>query len=201
MRVRRRIAALGIVGAITAGASHAAGAQAVNLSLAVVQDSISPAPSVIVQGTPGPEELGPYTITLEVALEPQFRAPIFVGSSPNLSATFTLDSLLPERKVANFRARIVDRFGRVTENVRSFPVRSWLRLVSPTRTINDVLFSRQPQFAWSSPGITLPPGPWAYDITITNTATGRIQQYHPADTTFAPPNPLDACTSYRWSLH
>lgn len=200
MRARRRIAALGFVGAFAVGGTHAAVAQSVNLSLAVDQDSISPAPSVIVQGTPGPAELGPYTITLEVALEPQFRAPIFVGSSPNLSATFTLDSLLPERKVANFRARIVDRFGRVTESVRSFPVRSWLRLVSPTRTINDVLFSRQPQFVWSSPGISLPPGPWSYQITITNTATGQLQQRNVSDTTFVPTTPLDACTSYRWSV-
>lgn len=200
MRVRRRIAAL-VVGMSIALGGRTAAAQSVNLSMAVIQDSISPAPAILVEGTPGPPELGPYTITLEVALEPQFRSPVFVGSSPSLSATFAIDSLLPERKIANFRARIIDRTGAVHEIVRSFPVRSWLRLISPTRAINDVLFTRRPQFAWSSPGITLPPGPWAYDITITNTATGRIQQYHPADTTFAPPNPLDACTSYRWSLH
>ena len=196
---RRRIAALVLGLSIVAG-GRTATAQSVNLSMAVIQDSISPAPSILVEGTPGPVDLAPYTITLEVALEPQFRSPVFVGSSPSLSGTFAIDSLLPEHKVAHFRARIIDRTGAVHEIVRSFPVRSWLRLVTPTRTINDVLFTRQPTFAWSSPGITFPPGPWSYDVTITNVATSQIQQYHPADTAFVPPNPLDACTSYRWSV-
>ena len=200
MMVRRRVAALLMGTSIAFGAGRIAGAQSVNLSLAVIQDSISPAPAVLVEGTPGPTDLGPYTITLEVALEPQFRAPVFVGSSPTLSASFVLDSLLPEHKVASFRARIIDRLGAVHEIVRSFPVRSWLRLISPTRTINDVLFTRQPTFVWSSPGITLPPGPWSYELTITNIATGRFEQHTTSDTAFVPANPLDACTSYRWSV-
>jgi len=201
MTVRRRAAALASGMSIVLGGLRVAAAQSVNLSLAVVQDSISPAPAVLVEGTPGPQDLAPYTITLEVALEPQFRAPVFVGSSASLSATFAIDSLLPERKIASFRARIIDRTGAVHEIIRSFPVHSWLRLISPTRAINDVLFTRRPTFAWSSPGITLPPGPWSYDITITNIATGRFEQRATSDTTFVPPDPLDACTSYRWSVH
>lgn len=200
MMVRRRHAAL-VLGMSIALGGRMAAAQSVNLVMAVIQDSISPAPAILVEGTPAPEDLGPYTITLEVALEPQFRSPVFVGSSPTLSATFVIDSLLPAGKIANFRARIIDRTGAVHEIVRSFPVHSWLRLISPTRTINDVLFTRQPTFAWSSPGVTLPPGPWTYDITITDIATGRFQQRSTADTTFVPPSPLDACTSYRWSVH
>ena len=201
MTVRRRAAALASGMSIALGGLRVAAAQSVNLSLAVVQDSISPAPAVLVEGTPGPQDLAPYTITLEVALEPQFRAPVFVGSSASLSATFAIDSLLPEGKIASFRARIIDRTGAVHEIIRNFPVHSWLRLISPTRAINDVLFTRRPTFAWSSPGITLPPGPWSYDITITNIATGRFEQRATSDTTFVPPDPLDACTSYRWSVH
>jgi hypothetical protein len=200
MTVWRRAAALLLGMGFALSGGRRAGAQSVNLSMAIIQDSISPAPAVLVEGTPGPPELGPYTITLEVALEPQFRAPVFVGSSPNLSATFAIDSLLPERKIANFRARIIDRFGGVHEIVRAFPVHSWLRLISPTRAINDVLFTRTPTFSWSSPGITLPPGPWSYDITITNIATGRFEQHTTSDTAFVPSTPLDACTSYRWSV-
>jgi hypothetical protein len=67
--------------------------------------------------------------------------------------------------------------------------------------VNDVLFTRQPTFVWSSPAVTLPPGPWTYDITITNTANGTISRSSVGDTTFVPSNPLEACTSYRWSVH
>ena len=152
------------------------------------------------QGTPGAPSFGPYNITLEAAFEQAFRAPFLVRSSADLSASFQVDSLLPPQTVVWFRARIFDRLGNFQEQIRPFPVRSWLRLIAPTRSVNDVLFTRQPTFAWSSPAVTLPPGPWAYEITITNTANGQLKQFTVNDTTFIPPTPLEACTSYRWSL-
>jgi len=203
MMARRRHAALALVVGMLAGAgvTSRGNAQAVSLSVAVVNDSISPAPQMLVQGTPGPPTLAPYSITLEAALEPLFRNPFLVRASSDLSASFQVDSLLPPNTVVYFRARIFDRLGNTKEQVRSFPVRSWLRLVSPTRSVNDVLFTRQPTFAWSSPGVTLPPGPWTYEITITNTASQQFRQFTANDTTFVPPAPLEACTSYRWSVH
>jgi hypothetical protein len=201
MTVRRRHAALALVVGLMAGVASRGIAQSVSVSLVVVNDSISPAPQILVQATPGPPSLAPYNVTLEVALEPLFRAPFLVRASSDLSPSFQVDSLLPERTVVFFRARIFDRFGNFREKISQFPVRSWLRLVSPTRSVNDVLFTRQPTFTWSSPGVTLPPGPWTYEITITNTANGQINQFTANDTTFVPPTPLEACTSYRWSLH
>jgi hypothetical protein len=197
---RRRAALALVVGMLAGGATRVSAQMAVSVALAVLNDSISPAPQILVQGTPGDPVLGPYNITLEAALEPLFRAPILVRSSSELSASFHVDSLFPERTIVYFRARIFDRLGNFREDVRSFPVRSWLRLVAPTRTVNDVLFTRQPTFVWSSPAVTLPPGPWAYLITITNTANGEIRQSSVNDTTFVPANPLEACTSYRWSV-
>jgi hypothetical protein len=202
MMARRRYAALALVVGLMAGVASRGFAQAVLVTMAVVNDSISPAPQVLVQGTPGPPENAPYSVTLEVSLEPRFVAPIAVRSSDNLNAAFQLDSLLPEHAVVYFRGRIFDRFGNAQEQVRSFPVRSWLRLISPTRSVNDVLFTRQPTFTWSVPPVTLPPGPWgAYLITITNTANGQLIQFTANDTTFVPPVPLESCTSYRWNVH
>lgn len=199
---RRRHAALALGVGLVAAASARATAQSVSVSIAVVNDSISPAPAIVVQGTPGPPELGPYSLSLEVSFDPQFRAPIAVRSAAAPTASFQLDSLLPEHSTTYFRARIIDREGRAQESVRSFHVRSWLRLVAPAQLVNNVVFSRRPQFSWDSPGITLPPGPWTYEITITNTATGTAEQHQTVDeTTFVPPTPLDACTSYRWSVH
>src|SRR5215471_4427429 len=201
MTALRRCAAPALLVGLIAGVGSQGTAQSVSLSLAVVNDSISPAPQILVQGTAGPPSLGPYSVTLEVSLEPLFRVPFLVRTSSNLSASFQADSLFPQRTVVFFRARILDRLGNFQEQIRSFPVRTWLRLISPTRTVNDVLFTRQPTFIWSSPGVTLPPGPWTYEITITNTASQQFRQFTANDTTFVPPAPLEACTSYRWSVH
>jgi hypothetical protein len=205
MRRGRRAAALAVIAGLTGW--RAAVAQSVTVSVPTlvednrVTDSISPAPPILVQGTAGPADRGPYSVTLEVALEPQFRAPIVVRASESLNMSVQVDSLLPERTRVYFRGRIIDRSGQVQEDVRSFPVRSWLRLVRPTRRSNDVLFTRQPQFVWSSPGITLPPGPWQYTLSIMNTKNGQEDfRFQPADTSFVPSTPLEACTSYSWRL-
>ncbi len=215
MRWGRRAAALAVIAGVAPW--RPAVAQSVTVSVPVVNDSISPAPPILVQGTPGAPSLGPYSLSLEVALEPQFRAPIMIRSASAMTLSAQPDSLFPESARVFFRGRLVDAQGQVVrEDLRSFPVRSWLRLISPTRRSNDVLFTRQPQFIWSSPGITLPPGPWSYDLSIVNTKTGLIDQEYTdpkvKDTlltvgsvlepaaTFVLTSPLEACTSYSWRL-
>lgn len=215
MRWGRRTAALAVIAGM-AGV-RAAGAQSVTVSVPVVNDSISPAPPILVAGTPGAPSQGPYSLSLEVALEPQFRAPIIIRASPAMTLSVQADSLFPEHVRVYLRGRLIDGHGQIVrEDLRSFPVRSWLRLISPTRRSNDVLFTRQPQFIWSTPGITLPPGPWSYALSIVNTKTGVIDQVYTdpsvKDTllsvgsalepaaTFVLPTPLEACTSYSWRV-
>ena len=200
MRWGRRAAALAV---IAAGAGlRAAGAQSVVVSVPVIGDSISPAPPILVQGTPGPPSQGPYSITLEAALEPQFRAPIMIRSSAAMTLAAQPDSLFPELSRVFFRGRLINGQGQVVrEDIRSFNVRSWLRLVSPTRRSNDVLFTRNPRFVWSSPGITLPPGPWQYQLSIIQTKDGTPErQLQVNDTSVVLSTPLEACTSYSWSV-
>ena len=200
MRWGRRAAALAVI-AWLAGL-RVAGAQAVTVSVPVVSDSISPAPPILVEGTPGAPTQGPYSLSLEVALEPQFRAPIIIRATSAMTLAVQPDSLFPEGARVFFRGRLIDGQGQVVrEDLRSFTVRSWLRLIAPTRRSNDVLFTRQPQFVWSSPGITLPPGPWRYTLAIMNTKTGNADQQIPTnDTSLVLTTPLEACTSYSWRV-
>jgi hypothetical protein len=202
MRWGRRAAALALIAAVAGGGLRVAGAQSITISVPIANDSISPAPPILVEGTPGPPSLGPYSLTLEAALEPQFRAPIIISASSDLTLSVQADSLFPEHAAVFFRARLIDGQGQVIrQDLRSFNVRSWLRLISPTRLSNDVLFTRQPRFVWSSPGITLPPGPWRYTLSIINTKNGHEDfQFQPTDTSFVVPTPLEACTSYSWRL-
>ena len=52
---------------------------------------------------------------------------------------------------------------------------------------------------WHSAAATAPPGPWRYDLTVTNVATGAtLTARDLADTTFTPTADLQANTSYRW---
>ncbi len=181
-----------------------AAAQSISISFAPRDqtDSISPAPVINVNAVQVPSDALPVTITLEASLESQFRTPFLVRSSSNLSAQFNVDSLLPQRTRVFFRARIIDHAGAIIgEQITTggVPVRSWLRLVSPIRT-TEVLFTETPRFIWSSPAITLPPGPWTYTLRIINRAQNTTNEFAFSDTSVVPRVPLNACTSYRWEV-
>jgi hypothetical protein len=201
MTLGRRAAAFLAGAAIVALGARRGSAQAISVNIVAVADSISPAPVIVVNASavaPGGQQA---TVTLELSAEGQFRSPFLVRSAIGNSASFLVDRLLPERTRIFFRARLLDATGNViAESVVSHPVRTWLRLVEPIRATNDVLFTDQPRFVWSSPAITLPPGPWQYVITVTNTATGVPAFALTVNDTVFVPSPLDACTSYRWSV-
>lgn len=198
--LRRAAACLGVAALASLGRAPRAGAQSVRLVLPeLVADSTSPAPRMQITGTENQPELGPYSVSLELSLESQFRAPFAAFTTVSETATFTIDSLLPERKAIFFRVRLSDRFGNVVAEARDqHPVRSWLRLIpegQPTSTT--------PRFSWSSPVITTPPGQWVYDLTVFNTATRKAELVVQGitDTSYTFARPLESSTSYYWQVH
>ena len=206
MRVGRRAAALmaAVAAALGVGIRPAA-AQSVTIAVsAIVADSVSPAPQITVAALPGPPELGPYSVSIELSVDPQFRTVFFVDASSDLTATFALDSLMPERTTIYFRARLTNVQGTVVAEAREqHPVHSWLRLVAPLGGTPTIVNTRTPRFIWSSPPITFPPGLWVYDLSVINTATGatRLLRGGLSDTTFVFTDSLESNTSYRWQVH
>jgi hypothetical protein len=201
MRVGRRAAAF-IVAAAALAVAPRVTAQSVTLAISnLLADSTSPAPNMTVSGIPARPELGPYTISLELSLDAQFRNPFYVRTAPGENATFRLDSLLPEHAVVFFRARLNDRFGTVAaETTVRHPIRSWVRLIAPLRGPTTIVDTRTPTFVWSSPPITFPPGLWTYQLSIVETRTGRTFTSPPINDTSFSLGPLEANTSYSWQV-
>jgi hypothetical protein len=178
-------------------------AQSVTLSIAGIRgDSISPAPSMTVSGFQTRPELGPFTVTLELSTDPGFARPFYFNSAEGLIGTFTLDSLLPARSVVFMRGRLIDRQGTVTETRQRYVVRNWITLLQPLQQPLYHLSTRTPQFVWSSPAITLPPGPWVYDLMIINVgnSTPAAVAEGLTDTSFQFREPFEANASYRWQV-
>ena len=203
MSVRRRLTALIGIIVVHAAAGRRLDAQTLALNIPTVADSVAAAPFIAATASGVPAVLGPVTILLELSRDASFQAPFLVLAQQSEVAGFTVRQLLPERAVIFFRVSLVDRSGNVIlRQTESHPVRSWLRLVSPNRVTNN-LFTRQPQFVWSASPLTLPPGPWSFDISIINVGTGQVDFFVPlgaSDTAIVFPQPLEANTSYRWRL-
>lgn len=197
---RRRRAAAWLLAVALAGFALPLPAQSISLAIANLQsDSMAPSPVMLVSATQHRPDLGPYTVSLELSTEPAFARPFYVEAVEGEIGTFSIDSLLPEKTIIYLRARLIDRFGLVSAEARQqHPVQAWVRLIAP---LGLNLKTRHPKFVWSSPPITLPPGPWDYELAIINTATNRPAQIaHITDTSFTPSAPLEVNTSYRWQV-
>jgi hypothetical protein len=204
--VRRRTARSALIaGLLLAGAG--AGrlwAQGISLLIPLTGDSIAPSPVMVVEARPDPAQAFPVSVSIEVSAEPQFRQLVFSDAKEGDTATFIMPLLLPERTTMYFRARLIDRFGTiVAQTVVGRPIRSWIRLGPPGLIDNNnVLFTRTPRFAWSAAPLTLPPGPWIFDLSVVNTATNRVDFFATgiSDTAFVFATPLEGNTSYRWRV-
>ena len=204
MTVPRHAPAWLVFAALLCGTGRLA-AQRVTLAIsAVVADSTSPAPQITVTGLDVRPEFGPYSVSLELSLEPRFITPFFVKVADQGSGTFNVDSLLPERTVVFFRARLIDGQANIVATATDFhPVRSWLRLEAPAAGNPFNLGTRTPRFVWSSPPITANLGLWVYDLTVLNKQTGQADFFQSGlnDTSYVFLQSLESNTSYRWQVH
>jgi hypothetical protein len=176
-------------------------AQSLSLSVSGLKaDSMPPAPNILVSALDTRPEIT-YTITLELSTEAAFARPFFNATGDGLNPTFHLDSLLIEHTQIFLRARLTDQFGVIVADVRqAHVVQGWLKLDTPPQQSLVILNTRTPLFAWSSPGITFPPGLWQYDLTVVNTATGQETQVLATNDTSVVIDSLEANTSYSWRV-
>jgi hypothetical protein len=202
-RVRRSVTILAMAMAAALSPRSTRAQASVTLGLPTVHDSLGAAPLITATVTGVPAEQQPVTVELEVSINPTYSAPLFVGQLSGLSVNFLLPRPLPAQTIIYFRVTVFNFNGvQQAQGFASAITRSWLNLVSPQGPTNVVVYSTQPQFVWSSSPVTSPPGPWLYDLTVTNTATQQADLFVPgiSDTAYIPTVPLQANTSYHWSL-
>ena len=198
-RWRRAAALLGVVAQSALVPSLAA--QSISLSISGIKsDSMPPAPNMLLAALDTRSDIS-YSITLELSTESAFTRPFYIATTDGLNATFHIDSLLVERTLIFLRARLIDQFGVVVAETRqNHPVQGWLKLDAPAQQSLVILDTRRPLFAWSSPGITFPPGLWQYDLSVINTATGGEQVIQFLNDTSVVFDSLEANTSYSWKV-
>ena len=200
MSVWRRATAWLVV--VAALAARPAASQSVSLAISNLKaDSVSPAPTMTVSAIAGRQELSPFAITLEMSTEAAFSRPFYIQAVDGTEGSFAIDSLLPEKMRIFFRTRLFDRFGNViAEQQQQHSVQAWVQLIAPPQQSLANVDTRSPRFIWRSPAITLPPGPWRYEVTVINTRTGNPAAFAIVDDTSYAPDSLEANTSYRWQV-
>lgn len=147
----------------------------------------------------------PFIFTLEIATNSALTDPVFAQAivSPD-SAVFSVIRLLPENAELWIRATVVDARGTTVGSVTVGPRRTGPRLVlrQPVGPLGVAVYTGQPTFIWSAAPIGFPPGPWVFDIQVIDVGSGTqaLVTRDLFDTTYTPRFPLQANTSYRWSI-
>jgi hypothetical protein len=80
-------------------------------------------------------------------------------------------------------------------------VPAWVRPLEPRSGSGAVISDRRPRFVWSRPQVGEPPGPWVYDVSITNNNNLFISSTTP-DTVYQLPEgrELETNATYIWTV-
>jgi hypothetical protein len=147
----------------------------------------------------------PLRIRLELNTTPRFDGTTLLDTtllSPDSSVTIAPSQPIGPGVSIYWRATVEDALGlRGASPVggpRTAP--SWVTLVSPRTGNGVILATRRPRFVWRSAQINEPPGPWEYELRITNLGTDVFVSTELRDTAFTLGVDLEANAPYRWSV-
>jgi hypothetical protein len=148
----------------------------------------------------------PLFVTLQIATNSELRPPFVLDTllvTSDSTITVTPTHALGSGTQIWWRARVVDAAGAARLSAIGGPltVPPWVTPVSPPAVIGQPVRTRVPRFVWRSPDVGEPPGPWEYEIEITNLGDRFLFQ-RTRDTVYVVPEQarLEANASYRWTI-
>jgi hypothetical protein len=146
---------------------------------------------------------GLRTIRLRLALDITASLVLYDSTKAGDTVTFSMTRLLPENRDIYAEATVFDAGGNAMLTVQQLAGRTGprLQIISPSAPLGVTFRTRRPTFQWRSASVTAPPGPWVYDLSITETAT-NVSRTFPGipDTIYTLPVDLEASTPYRWKV-
>ncbi len=208
---RAGFAALGAL-CLAAAATRSARAQSCvppatppNVGISLAPDPLPVAPHMFASVTNVDAARRPVNLRLDISLNSNFGLLTFSDSIQADTGTFIVRRLLPQNDTVFFRWILSDRNG-CALGTNVFATRhtgAYLTLVQPNSPTGQSLTDATPTFIWRSARVDLPPGPWRYDLSIINVASGNFTLFQGlSDTSFTPSaaQALEFQTSYRWSV-
>lgn len=146
----------------------------------------------------------PVTIEVQVALTPDFAAPLWADTTvTGSSATIVIPRLLPPSVDIYWRAIARTAQGTPVISNAFGPRRTlpWVQLIFPNGLNGTTVNTPRPIFQWTAQALLPPVANWKYTIFIYRTA-GQVPVFTGtlSDTLYSPPADLEFNTSYSWTL-
>ncbi|MGZ8457655.1 MAG: hypothetical protein ACXWZ4_13735 [Gemmatirosa sp.] len=148
---------------------------------------------------------GPLRYRFEIDTTPRFTRPVldtsFTTSDSNVAVR-------PARALESgvriyWRATVINPAGLATSSPIGGPRRvpRWVTPREPSGFSGTIVYTRRPTFVWSSPQVGEPPGPWEYQVDVSNFGVGVVSRTT-RDTVFQiPPGAeLETNAGYTWTI-
>jgi hypothetical protein len=142
-------------------------------------------------------------VRLRLALSSDVGLVVYDATKSGSDASFLVTQLLPENRDIYCEVSVFDQSGNPLQTLLQLAGRTGprLQLLDPDGLSGVSVGSQQPRFAWRSAPVTTPPGPWVYELYVTNVATQVTRSRGGIiDTVYQYPDTLEANTSYRWHV-
>ncbi len=144
----------------------------------------------------------PVTYRLRIATDSAFSE---LALDTTLSQTeVQLDSALGPGQRLRFElaATSADSTTLLIRPQADYVVPQWANLLTFNDQAGVTIRERRPTFAWTSPEVTSPPGPFSYDLSVLRVDNGLAaeQARGLTETQYTPAKDLDLNTAYRWQL-
>ncbi|MEO5817947.1 MAG: hypothetical protein ABIT20_21950, partial [Gemmatimonadaceae bacterium] len=142
-------------------------------------------------------------IRLRLLLDNSVGLVLYDSIKVGMASTFSMIKLLPENRDIFAEAAVLDFSGQPVLTVTQFlgHTGSRLQLISPSALSGVSFRTRRPTFTWRSAAVTAPPGPWVYELFITEASTNVTRTFPGiSDTIFTVPIDLEASDPYRWKV-
>jgi hypothetical protein len=160
-------------------------------------------PTFLLQAvTTGP---GPLRFRFEIDTTPRFTRPVLdtlITTSESDLAVRPTRALDGDLRIY-WRATVINPAGLASVSPIGGPLRvpRWITPRAPSGFAGTIVYDRRPTFVWSSPQVGEPPGPWEFQVDVSNFGVGVVSRTT-RDTVFQiPPGAeLETNAGYTWTV-
>ncbi len=148
---------------------------------------------------------GPLRFRFEIDTTPRFTRPLL---DTLITTGDSSIAVRPTRAIEGgvriwWRATVINPAGLATSSPVGGPRRvpRWVTPLEPSGFSGTIVYTRRPRFVWSSPQVAEPPGPWEYQIDVSNFGVGVVSRLT-RDTVFQVPEgaELETNAGYTWTV-
>lgn len=171
----------------------------------------APSESVLTSVTPTftydapltPTVAHPVTYRVRIATDSTFVTLLVDTVTTATSVTLGPAPLRPRTGVVvELSARSVDSVRFTGPPSRRFEAPEWVTLAVLNDPAGHTVRDRRPTFRWTSPSVTVPPGPFRYDLAVVRSVDGVVahEVSDLAETEYTATEDLERNTPYRWRV-